>query len=104
MNSYFKISCKDIENYNQINKIIHEYINKKLKEGSNMTRNQKLLDNDTDYRDRWHELIIKIDKLNISTEEKFDIAYSIQRIIDKAMTISSNHTEVDSTAWLRSNY
>lgn len=95
MNSYFKISCKDIENCNQIN----DYIKNKLKEGNTMTRNQWILDKDTDYKTKWHRLLKKIDGLSLDTATKFQLAIDIDRLIDKAMTLSSSQTEIDRTAW-----
>jgi hypothetical protein len=98
-NTHYGISASDLQNSRDITNIINEYINKRLKEGSTMSRNQWILDHDKDYKERWYDLMIKIDNLNLSIEEKFDLAYSIERIIDKAMTLSSSQTEIDRTAW-----
>ncbi len=78
--------------------------NYEKKEVNVMTRNQLLLDKDTGYKTKWHNLLVKIDNLTLPIATKFELAKDIEELIDDAMTISSNHTEVDSTAWLRSNY
>ena len=64
-----------------------------------MTRNQWILDKDTDYKTKWHRLLKKIDGLSLDTAIKFQLAIDIDRLIDKAMTLSSSQTEIDRTAW-----